>query len=143
MFREPRATDATGAGSFFAGSFGGYTYAWFEGGDAGDGTTLALAASKNLSDSLQPTFVALWGHFGTADDEVARPLPGFGEVDVGLRQNWYRGGVNFGFDYSHSWIEGADAGRAAALRAGGASESEADATALHVGLTWMFESRHP
>ena len=80
-----------------------YTHAWFEGGDAGDGTTLALAASKSLSDAQQPTFVALWGHFGRANDELT--LPDFGGRAVGLRQHWYRGGVMVGIDYSHPWFE--------------------------------------
>lgn len=81
-----------------------YTRVWFEDGEAGDGTTLALAASKRLDDTYQPTFAGVWGHFGRADDELA--LSAFGGVDIGLRQYWYRGGVTAGIDFSHPWFSG-------------------------------------
>jgi hypothetical protein len=83
-----------------------YTHAWFEGGDAGDGTTLSLAASKSLGDAQTPNFLALWGHAGRADDELA--LPDFGGLAVGLGQQWYRLGVMAGVDTSHAWFEGRD-----------------------------------
>lgn len=83
-----------------------YTYARFDGGDAGDGTTLSIAASRTVLEAdWQPTFLAIWNHFGSADDELA--LANFGGQKVGLRQRWLRAGVMAGIDLSHEWFENA------------------------------------
>ncbi len=74
-----------------------YTYARFDGGDAGDGVTRGVAASKSYGIPDRPLFLAGFAQFSRADDELK--LVEFGGIKSQIEQNILRMGLMAGWEF--------------------------------------------